>query len=429
MQKTLYIKAGILLTMDPKSTVYENTVIEISDGKIKNISPKIKPKPKSKIVDASDCIVMPGLINGHVHMPMQIFRGIAEDLKLFDWLYKKILPLEQKFVSSKFVYEGSLLACAELIRFGVTTFNDMYYFEDQIARAAHETGLRSICSPTIIEHENMKTSVKDEMEEFLSKVKKYPLATPGIAPHAIYDVSEKTLREVVDYAKKYSLKVHVHLCETQQEVEQCQKKFGKSPTKCLEDLGLFENHVICAHSVCLTEEDRRIIMRHSGGIVHNPASNMKLGTTIAKISEMVKEGMNVALGTDSVASNNNFDLFQTASLANKLQSYQKGPGHFTAHETVRSLTIQGAKALGLDSDVGSIEVGKSADVIAVSLKNPHMIPLYDPYTQLVHSANGSDVKHSIVNGKILMENFDLKTIDFKEMQKIANTWKKKITEA
>ncbi|MFM8314975.1 MAG: amidohydrolase family protein, partial [Deltaproteobacteria bacterium] len=401
----LTIIGGTALTFNKTNEIIENAQIDILNGRI--VSIKTLEKPTSlkakKVIDAAQCLVLPGLINGHTHTGMTLLRGIADDLPLHTWLNDKIFPLEKKWGSQEFVYLGTLLAQVEMIRSGTTLFNDMYYFEESAAKAVHESGLRAICGQTLVEISGVEDTQKifSQFDEYLSTISQYHRVLPAIAPHSIYGVSDKVWEKVAWYAEQKGLRVHLHLQETATELEDCQKKRNMTPTEFFEKIGIWKNRSVAAHAVCMSDNDIEILSRNRVGVIHNPESNLKLGTQISPVAKMRAAGVRVGLGTDGTASNNNLDLLQEADTAIKLQALQNGVGKLKSEDVVRMLTLEGAQALGLDHEIGSIEVGKSADLIAISTEFAHAVPLYNPFSHLAYSACGRDVKHSVVGGTVL----------------------------
>jgi 5-methylthioadenosine/S-adenosylhomocysteine deaminase len=428
----LTIWGGTVLTLNKNNDVIPNAQIDILNGRILSIQTVGKPQTLNakKIIDARNCLVMPGLINGHTHTGMTLLRGIADDMPLHSWLNDKIFPLEKKWGSKEFVYLGTLLAQIEMIRCGTTLFNDMYYFEESAARAVHESGMRAICGQTLVEISGVEDTHKifGQFDEFLGSVQNYPRVMAAIAPHSIYGVSDVVWERVAEYAFQKSLRVHLHLQETQTELEDCLKKRKMTPTAFFEKIGLWKNKAIAAHVVCVEEKDIEILSRNQVGVVHNPESNLKLGNGIAPIVKLRQAGVKVALGTDGTASNNNLDLFQEADIALKLQALQNGVGKLKAEEIVKILTIEGAEAMKLDHELGSLEVGKSADLIAVSTEEAHATPIYSPFSHLAYSASGSDVKHSVVGGTVLMENRRVLSLDEPAILAEARSWAKRIAQ-
>lgn len=426
----LTIWGGTALTLNKNSQVISNAQIDIKNGRIVAIRSVDKPTEfkAKKTIDARHCLVLPGFINGHTHTGMTLLRGFADDMPLESWLHEKIFPVEKKWGSQEFVYLGTLLAILEMIRSGTTLFNDMYYFEEAAARAVHESGIRGICGQTLIEISGVEDTQKifSQFDEYLSKVQNYPRVLPAIAPHSVYGVSDPVWEKISEYADKRNLRVHLHLQETIAEVEECRKKRGLTPTAFFERIGLWKNRCVAAHAVCLEESDIEILSRNRVGVVHNPESNLKLGTGISPIVKLRKAGVKVSLGTDGAASNNNLDLLQEADFALKLQVYQNGVGKLTAEDIVKILTIEGSQAFQLDHEMGSLEIGKSADLIAVSLEAPHATPIYNPFSHLAYSASGSDVKHSVVGGSVLMENRKILTLDEEAILEEARDWGRRI---
>jgi len=429
--KTTYLHGGTLLTMNARADVLADSVVEIKAGKITAVrsDKNFKPPADAVAISTKDCLVTPGFVNAHTHTGMTLLRGIADDMPLRPWLEEKIFPLEAKWGKPDFVYFGTLLAAAEMIKSGTTCFNDMYYFEESAAKAVHEAGLRAICGQTIVEISDVQKpndELFEKFDKYLSDVAAYPLVKAAIAPHSIYGVSDKTWQRVIEYARKRKLSIHVHLAETQQEEDHYQKKLGLSPTEYFERIGLWESQALAAHSTCVTEKGIAILGKYKVGIAYNPESNLKLGTKICPVVELREAGANVALGTDGVASNNNLDLLQEADFAAKLQVFRKGVGALTTLDTVKLLTSEGASALGLGQIVGSIEVGKEADLVAVDTLKPHAAPLYNPYSHLVYSATGADVKHVLVQGRVLLQDYRLTTLDEAEIIREARRWGEKI---
>ncbi len=422
----IYIRASIALTMNPAMETIEDALITIENGRITNIT----KRPSSEIlhgetvIDGSNCIVLPGLVNGHTHVSMGLFRGAAEDLPLNRWLKEVIFPLEKKWVNPEFISLGSKVSLVEMLRTGTTTFNNMDYFSDVVAAVTHDVGLRAIGGQTIIgEHTfGSLNKLRDNFDKYLERVSDYPLWTPALAPHSIYGVPREILREAYEYSMKRDLRVHIHLAEVQEEVDLCRKEFNRSPAAYLEECGFWSERTTIAHAVCIDEDDMEIFNKYKVGIAHNLESNMKLGTRICPVVELRKKGIPVAIGTDSVASNNNLDLLTEADMVAKLQNHRLGAGALKAEEVVKMLTIEGAKAIGMDQTIGSLEVGKAADIIAVDINNIHSVPLRSPYTHLVYGATGADVQHVVVNGKVLMQNRQLLTVDEEKILTEARQW-------
>jgi 5-methylthioadenosine/S-adenosylhomocysteine deaminase len=426
----LWIGGGTVVTMNAAGDILEDGFVHVKDGRIEGVGVGGKPPKGARLVDGKDCLITPGLVNLHTHSPMTLLRGVADDLPLERWLRDAIWPLEQKFAGEEFAYWGTKLAALEMIRSGTTTFNDMYFFEDQVARAADESGLRAVCGFTLVELSDVDNSsdrLFEKLDAFQETVAKYARVTPAVAPHSVYGVRPSTWEKIVEYAAQKKLRVHVHVCEVQSEVDDCVKAHKKTPVEFFDAIGLFSQcRTIAAHMVILSQKDIHIAGRHRLGVAHNIESNLKLATKISPVVELRDAGARVGLGTDGAASNNNLDLLQEVDTAAKLQSFRLGPGALPAHEAFRLLTIEGAEALGLDGEIGSLEPGKKADLIAVDTSLVHATPFYDAYSHLVYSAGGRDVKHSVVDGKLLMEDYKVLSLDEPAILKEARRWGDKI---
>jgi len=417
---------GTAITMDPSLRVVSDAVITISSGKIQSISSErnFTPPDGLESTDARGCLVMPGLINGHTHAGMTLLRGIADDLPLYDWLRKHIFPLERKLGSQEFVSLGTKLACLEMIRSGTTLFNDMYYFEEATAKTANEMGIRAICGQTYVGISGVEITSElfQKFDSFFAEIQNYPLIIGAIAPHSIYGLPEKLWKEMISYAERNNLLVHTHLCEAKEEFEKIKLERGVTPVEWFESIGLWERKTVCAHSVELSASDISFLGKRKVGIVYNPESNLKLGNGICPVVELRAAGAPVSFGTDSTASNNNLDLFREADFGTKIQAFKYGVGKLPALESVKMLTIEGAKALYMDHLVGSLETGKSADLIILDVRSPHAVPIYDWYSYLVYSASQSDVRDTMVAGQLLMKNRQMLRCDEKGILDEAQRW-------
>lgn len=419
--------------MDPQLRIIPHGVIHIQQGKIISLesNENFKPPTGVQTLDAEGGIILPGLINGHTHTGMSLLRGIADDYPLDEWLNKHIFPLERQFGNKEFVELGTELACVEMIKSGTTFFNDMYYFEEAAAAVADRMGMRAVCGQTHVEISGVESQqeVFKKFDQFVEEVEKFPLIQPALAPHSIYGLSEKLWKDLVKYAKNHGLLIHTHLCETQQEIQKTRQEKGLTPVEWFDSIGLWDLPTICAHAIELTSADIQLLGKKRVGIVYNPESNLKLGNGICPVVELRASGAPVAFGTDSTASNNNLDLLQEAALGSKLQTYKYGVGQLDAIECVKMLTIEAARALKIDHQIGSIVVGKSADLIVLEVNQAHSVPIYDIYSHIIYSALQSDVRHSVVAGEILMKNRVLTRCDEKEIVSRAQSWGKRIQAA
>jgi 5-methylthioadenosine/S-adenosylhomocysteine deaminase len=415
----LAIQGGTLLTLSPKMDVIEEATVGICGNRIAFVGSD-RNVEANRIVDGAGCLVMPGLVNTHTHLPMVIFRGMADDLSLMDWLHHHIFPAEARFVNPDMVYYGSLLAMAEMIRSGTTTFCDGYFFENRIAEAALQCGMRGVLSQGFADfatpdHPNFEKMMK-AADRFVRRWMLYaPLITPSFFCHSPYTCSPKTLVNVKKAAREAGILYLIHLLENRDEIEIIKKRFGKEPVGHLYDLGVLDAQTVAVHCNWLSSEDMALFADLGVGVSHNPGSSMKLAAGVAPVPEMLKSGICVGLGTDSAASNNTLDMFREMDLAAKIhKAVSLDPTVMSAQSIVQMATLGGAKLLGLQDVIGSVETGKLADLILVDLNQPHLTPLYHPYSQLVYAARGADVKTSIINGKLVMENRRLLTIDLDE---------------
>lgn len=436
----LVVVAGAVLTMDPNFRILNESAIAIVDGTIAAISSpadiEARFAPKEKI-ERRNSIVLPGLVNTHTHAAMDLMRGIADDLPLKEWLEKKIFPAEGKNVSPEFVKAGTTLACLEMIRGGTTTFADMYYFESDVATAVEAAGLRAVLGETWIDfptpdHKDL-AETKAMTRAFLLKWKGHRRITPAVAPHAPYTNSKETLLAAKALADEFKAPLLIHLSETKDEQKQIQEKYGMSPTKWLDSIGFLGPNVLAAHGVWCDAEDLKILAQRRVSLSHNPESNMKLASGIAPVVAARAAGVVVGLGTDGVAgSNNDLDMFEAMDFAGKLAKVSAmDPTVLPARDLLRMATIEGARALKMDDRIGSLEVGKAADLIAVDLNEPRTRPVYDVTSSLVYAAKESDVSLTVVDGRVLWDGYGKrwKTIDALAAMKAAADWRERITKS
>ncbi|MGH9330594.1 MAG: amidohydrolase, partial [Vicinamibacterales bacterium] len=367
-------------------------------------------------IDASGQVVIPGLINTHTHAPMVLYRGLADDLALMEWLQKYIFPAEAKTVTAAFVRTGTRLAALEMIQSGTTLFTDMYYFEEEIARAAKEAGLRGVLGETIIEFPSPDAKTPADAlaraETFLQEFASDELVVPAVAPHSMYTLDAKTLTASRALADKYGKPTLIHLAETLDEVNISRTRYKMRPAAYLESIKFWGPRVLAAHGVWLNQTDIALLKRHRVGVSHNPESNMKLASGTAPVRQMRAAGVPVGLGTDGAASNNDLDMFEAmrvTALLHKLQS--RDPRAIPAPVALEMATIGGARALGLGDRLGSLEPGKRADLIVVSMSSARQTPMYDPVSHLVYVTRGDDVKTTIVNGRVLMRDRKVLTLN------------------
>jgi 5-methylthioadenosine/S-adenosylhomocysteine deaminase len=415
---SLVVTNGTVVAMDAAKQVIAPGAVAIDGGEIVAVdrAEVIAGRFKGReTLDARGSVVLPGLINTHTHAPMVLYRGLADDLALMEWLEKYIFPAEARTVSPEFVRVGTRLAVLEMIQSGTTTYADMYYFEEEIAKETKAAGLRGVLGQTIIQFPvaDAKTPADAlaRAEQFISAWKSDPLITPAVAPHAMYTLDGPTLTASRDLARRHGVPVLIHLAETQSEVQTSQERHKASPVGYLESLGFLGPDVLAAHAVWVSDADMAILKTRGVGLSHNPESNMKLASGTAAVTAYLKQGMPVGLGTDGAASNNDLDMFdamRTAALLHKLHTGD--PRAVSAREALHMATAGGAAALGMSRRIGSLEAGKRADLIVVSMDRARQTPLYDPVSHLVYATRGDDVQTVDVDGKVPMRHRKILTL-------------------
>lgn len=416
----LIVSGGIVVTMDGVRAVEKDASVAIRGDSIVAVGARAEIESRyhaSQTIDARDHLVLPGFINGHTHVPMTLFRGLHDDVTLNDWLYKYIFPAEAKNVNEQFVRWGTRLAAAEQIRAGVTTFADMYYFEDAIAEETKAAGMRGILGETFIDFPAPDNKSEAEMlaytERFLKRWQGDPLIHAAPAPHSIYTCSKKTLQDAAALARKYHAPILIHVAEMKKEWEDSKKTNGMSPVQYLEKIGVLGPEIVAAHCIFVDEADRKLLAERGVGCVHNPSSNMMIASGVSPVPEMRAAGIAVGLGTDGPAgSNNDLDLMEEIDLAAKLAKISKlDPLALNAKAVVEMATIDGARALHLDKEIGSLEAGKKADLVLISLHEPNAVPMYDVYAQIAYSLKASDVDTVVIGGRVVMRDRKLLTVD------------------
>jgi len=416
---SLVIKGGTVVTMDPAGRVLAPGALAIDGRDIvavdtpENIDARFSGRES---IDATGQIVMPGLINTHTHAPMVLYRGLADDLALMEWLQKYIFPAEAKTVTREFVRAGTRLAALEMIQSGTTTYADMYYFEEEVAKVTKEAGLRGVLGQTIIQFPVADAKTPAEAlartERFLAEFAHDDVIVPAIAPHSMYTLDTATLKAVRALADRTDAPVLIHLSETADEVKTSREKHRATPAQYLESIGFWGPRTLAAHGVWLSPADMMILARRHVGVSHNPESNMKLASGAAKVVGMRRAGVVVGLGTDGAASNNDLDMFEAMRQAAFLAKLQTNdPRAVPARTALEMATIDGARALGMEREVGSLEPGKRADAIAVAMTSARQTPMYDPLSHLVYTTRGDDVRTTIVNGRVLMRDRHVLTLD------------------
>jgi 5-methylthioadenosine/S-adenosylhomocysteine deaminase len=431
----LLINSRWIIPVVPENRVFEHCALAIDQQKIVGIYPQAEAQVKFdpvSVVDLADHILMPGLVNAHGHAAMSLLRGYADDLPLQPWLEEHIWPVEARVLSAEFVADGTNLAMAEMIKTGTTCFADMYFFADTVAEQVQRSGMRSQIGFTVFD---FPTAGGKDPDDYIHKGLKLRDTYKGdglikiaCAPHAPYTVGDDTMRRIATYANELEMAVHIHCHETAQEVADSLKLHGCRPLQRLDDLGVLLPQTQLVHMTQIDDTDIRLIQDNNCHVVHCPESNLKLASGFCPVGKLIDAGINVAIGTDGAASNNDLDLFgelKTAALLAK--AVANDASVLDAHAALRMATINGAKALGWDDQIGSLEAGKSADMIAVEISSLSQKPLYNPASQLVYSNAGSQVTHSWVAGKALLRERSLVTLDEENLIRRADAWRNQIS--
>lgn len=428
--------ARYVVTMDAQHRLIEDGAVAtrgeriVAVGKRTDLEAQFQPKQR---LDRPQALIMPGLINTHTHAAMSLLRGLADDLRLQDWLEKYIFPAEAKNVTPDYVLWGTRLACLEMMLSGTTTYVDMYYFEDRVAQATKEAGLRGVLGESVIGFPAPDAKTPADAlrltESFIQQYKSDPLIVPAVAPHALYTNSDADLRASRRLANKYGVPLLIHLSETKRENDDARAKRGMSPTQTLDAAGVLDGPTIAAHGVWLDDDDIKILKAHNVGVAHCPSSNMKLASGVAPVLKLLSSGINTGLGTDGPAgSNNDFDLMEEINLASNLQKVISGdPTALPALQAIEMATTLGARVAGLEKEIGSLETGKRADLITIRLDRPHAVPLYNVYSHIVYALKASDVQDVTVNGKPLVRDRHSLTLDEALVLTKAAEYKQKVS--
>jgi 5-methylthioadenosine/S-adenosylhomocysteine deaminase len=416
---SIVITGGVVVTVDAERRIFSPGAIAIDGRSIVAVDRPEVIAARFKAADtinASGQVVMPGLVNTHTHAPMVMYRGLADDLALMDWLQKYIFPAEAKTVSPEFVRTGTRLAALEMIESGTTTYADMYYFEEEVARVTRRAGLRGVLGETIIGFPSPDAKTPAEglvrAEAFIKEYARDELIVPAVAPHSMYTLDRESLQSCRQLADRYEVPLLTHVAETEDEVKTSRERYQMTPFAYLDSIGFLGPRVVAAHAVWVGDDEIPILVRSRVGISHNPESNMKLASGTAPIPKYLSAGLTVGLGTDGAASNNDLDMFEAMRQAAFLHKLQTGdPTDIGAPVAVEMGTIGGARVLGLEKLVGSLEPGKRADIILVSMRGARQTPMYNPISHLVYVSRGADVRTTIVNGRVLMRNRRVLTLD------------------
>jgi 5-methylthioadenosine/S-adenosylhomocysteine deaminase len=430
------IRAKYVVTMDAQQRVIENGAVALRGARIVGVGSQQDIAQRftaTHTLDKPDALIAPGLIDTHTHAPMSLFRGFADDKRLHDWLERYIFPAESKNVSPDFVRWGTRLACLEMVLAGITTYTDMYYFEDIEAETAKEAGVRGVLGQTVIgfpapDHKTWQEALAAN-EKYIQRFQHDDLIVPAVAPHSIYTTPDEALIASHRLAIKYGVPLLIHLGETKKELDDALAQRHMTPTQTLEKLGVLDGRVVAAHCIWENKEDLQILLRHSTGVAHCPSSNMKLASGVAPVTDMLKLGITVGLGTDGFAgSNDTADLLLEMDLAAKLQKVTTmDPTVLPAEQVMEMATIGGARVIGLDKEIGSIEEGKRADLITISLTDPNAVPLYNVYSFLAYAAKAGDVRDVFINGRQIVSDRRPLTLNPREIRAEAEQYRQQIT--
>jgi 5-methylthioadenosine/S-adenosylhomocysteine deaminase len=436
MQSVDYIiRADYVLPMDEGLAVIKDGAIAIKDTKILKVGTSqeiIGRYAPRMVINGKHKVVFPGLINTHTHAAMVFFRGIADDLPLKEWLENHIWPLENEWLSPVFISDAVGLACLEMLKGGVTTYNDMYFYEDAAGKATKKIGMRAVLGAGILDFPTKSARTSQECfanaESFIKGWRGDNLITPCIAPHSLYTCGTETLKKARQIADKYDIPIHVHLSETKREVEEVRKKQGMMPVDYLDNLGFLDERVLAVHCVWLTDLEIDILVKRRVGVSHCIESNLKLSAGIAPVTSMLKAGVKVTFGTDGAASNNDLNVLSEMSTAAKIhKAISEDPTALDARTALLMATRWGAEVLGLGNITGSIEEGKAADLVMADLNKPHLMPLYNIYSHIVYSMRPSDVEMVMVDGKVVVNDGKLTTADESEILQKTRHWSEKIS--
>jgi 5-methylthioadenosine/S-adenosylhomocysteine deaminase len=413
------VVGGTVLTMEPDTEPIKNGAVAVTDGKIAAVGPAeqlLEMAPAGDVLNAGNCLIMPGLVNTHSHLAMTILRGIADDLPLMEWLENHIWPVEKEHMNRDTIRLGTELAVAEQLLGGVTTTTDMYFFGDEVCAVLAEAGMRGVVAESLIGFPTPRCKTSEEMlaqqRELIEQYKGHPLITPSVAAHAPYSVQASDLVAEADLAEEFEVPMQIHLAETSWEVEKLLEEKGLSPVAYLADLGVLSERTVAAHCVHVSPEDIELLAEFEAGVSHNPVSNLKLASGVSPVPALIDGGVKLGLGTDGTASNNTLDLLRDMQLAALLHKGVTGdPTVLPARQMLELVTARGAQVLGLADTIGTLTEGFDADLICVSVNGPHSAPMYDPYSHMVFAARAADVRHVMVRGDVVVRNRELITLD------------------
>ena len=415
----MLVVGGTVLTMEEDSEPIKNGAVAVADGRIAAVGPAeelLEMAPAGDVLNAGNCLILPGLVNTHSHLAMTVFRGIADDLPLMEWLEAHIWPVEKEHMNRETVRLGTELAVAEQLLGGVTTTTDMYFFGDEVSTVLAEAGMRGVVAESLIGFPTPRCPTTDDMlakqRDLLEAFSNHPLITPSVAAHAPYSVSAADLVAEAELAEEFEVPMQIHLAETAWEVEKLLDEKGLSPVAYLADLGVLSERTVAAHCVHVSPQDIELLAEFEAGVSHNPVSNLKLASGVSPVPALMGGGVKLGLGTDGTASNNTLDLLRDMQLAALLHKGVSGDPTVLAARTMLELaTVRGAQVLGLADRIGMLAEGRDADIICVAVDGPHTAPMYDPFSHMVFAARAADVRHVMVRGSVVVRNRELQTLD------------------
>ncbi len=415
----MLVLGGTVLTMEPGSEPIANGAVAVADGHVAAVGPAeelLELAPTGEVLNAGNCLVLPGLVNTHAHLAMTLLRGLADDLPLMEWLENHIWPAEREHMTRETVRLGTELAVAEQLLAGVTTTADMYFFGDEVSAVLAEAGMRGVVAESLIDFPTPRCATPEEMlekqRELLEAYRDHPLITPSVAAHAPYSVCAANLVKEAELAEDFEVPMQIHLSETSWEVENLLQEKGLSPVAYLADLGVLSERTVAAHCVHVSTEDIGLLADFEAGVSHNPVSNLKLASGVSPVPQMVARGVKLGLGTDGAASNNTLDLLRDMQLSALLHKViSQDATTLPARTMLEMVTVSGARVLGLEKKIGTLAEGREADLICISVNEPHSVPMYDPSSHLVFAARSADVRHVMVRGRVLVRDRELLTLD------------------
>lgn len=430
----MLVLGGTVLTMEPGREPIANGAVAVAEGRIAAVGPAeelLELAPTGEVLNAGNCLILPGLVNTHCHLAMTLLRGLADDLPLLEWLENHVWPAERNHMTRETVRLGTELAVAEQLLAGITTTADMYFFGDEVSAVLADAGMRGVIAESLIDMPTPRCATPEEMldkqRDLLEAYRDHPLITPSVAAHAPYSVSAANLVKEAELAENFEVPMQIHVAETTWEVARLLEEKGLSPVAYLADLGVLSERTVAVHCVHVSDEDIELLADFEAGVSHNPVSNLKLASGVSPVPQMIDQGVKLGIGTDGAASNNTLDLLRDMQLAALLHKViTRDATALPAHTMLEMATVSGARVLGLDDRIGTLAEGREADLVCVSVNEPHTVPMYDPASHLVFAARSADVRHVMVRGKVLVRDRELLTLDQERIEAQAKEFSESI---